>query len=96
MINPLDIIKEVEQGYFLPRGSIRSKKKGTALDEARSVAMALCRDNARFSYPELGLIFKRDHSTIISGVQKARRKSDLQEIYKKLSEICIQKYDNGL
>lgn len=39
----------------------------------RHIAMYLCRTVTGASYPELGQLFRRDHSTVISGVRRIER-----------------------
>lgn len=41
--------------------------------EPRIVAMAVLRAMTTMSYPQLGVVFGRDHSTIVSAVHRVRR-----------------------
>jgi len=65
-MTPLQIIHLVEQQYQLPNGSIIAYNRRKRTAEARAVALVLSRRYCTHSYPELGEIFNRDHSTLIS------------------------------
>ena len=60
-----------------------SRRKSIA--EARSLAYLLVRELTRLSFPEMGRLFRRDHTTIIPGVRRAARKVQydrwLREVY---------------
>jgi chromosomal replication initiator protein len=57
---------------------------------ARHIAMWLCRYNTSASYPEIGRAFgNRDHTTVISAVQKIDR--DLTPGMNQLIAVCIER-----
>ena len=57
---------------------------------ARHIAMWLCRYNTSASYPEIGKAFgNRDHTTIISAVQKIDK--DLSPGMNQLIALCIER-----
>lgn len=62
-------------GYYEILG--RSRLKTVA--KARHAAWWLCRRTTDLSYPQLGKLFGRDHTTIINGVMRAEveRRSDV-------------------
>ena len=77
MRNPFEIMKQVEEAYFLPKGSICKLKKGRAVSEARHVAMFLCRKYTKFSFREIAAIFLVDYTSVIYGVRKISESKDV-------------------
>lgn len=55
---------------FLPTNAPGARSQSVA--RARRWAMALCRAEG-WSFPEIGRVFGRDHTTCIPGVRKAQR-----------------------
>jgi chromosomal replication initiator protein len=64
------LIREVETDFLLARGSVLGRDRHRTVAEARQVAMWLVRELGGRSYPELGRIFQRDHTTAISAVRR--------------------------
>ncbi len=71
---------EVEERQLF--GSSRRK----SIAEARSLAYLLVRELTRLSFPEMGRLFKRDHTTIIPGVRRAARKIQYDRWMRELYE----------
>lgn len=70
---PLDIEqvqKEVAKFYKLSLEDLRGPRRQKAFVRARQVAMFLSRQLTGASFPEIGVAFKRDHSTVISSCEK--------------------------
>ncbi len=82
------IIDEVEKYYHLPQGSLKTKKRSNDVAYPRHIAMYLAREVLGESYPQIGDVFGRDHSTVMSAVRKV--KSNLSgdtELAEKLQEL---------
>jgi chromosomal replication initiator protein len=80
-VTNVDEIQRTVCHHFQLRSSdllSKDRHKGIAL--ARHVAMYLCKQRLRVSFPELGRAFCKDHTTVISAVRKvtALRESDPQ------------------
>ncbi len=74
-----DIQRAVCHHFKLRSGDLSSKDRHKTIALARHVAMYLCKQRLRASYPEIGRAFgNRDHTTVMSGVRKvdALRTSD--------------------
>jgi chromosomal replication initiation ATPase DnaA len=71
---------EVEERQLF--GSSRRK----SIAEARSLAYLLVRELTRLSFPEMGRLFKRDHTTILVGVKRAERKVQYDRWMRELYE----------
>lgn len=84
--NPFDIMKQVEQLYFIKRGSIVSHKRTATVALARHVAMFLVRKNTKFTLHEIADIFDVDHTSVIYGIRRIRETKDVDvlEIVNKL------------
>ena len=64
------IINAVSKKYGIPVEDLKSKKKTDSIANARHVAIYVVRKILGLSYPDIGKIFNRDHSTIVSSVNK--------------------------
>ncbi len=64
------IIKEVSEHYNVPVDSLKSKKKTAAVAHARHIAVYIIKKLTEKSYQDIGDIFNRDHSTIMSSYAK--------------------------
>jgi chromosomal replication initiator protein len=67
------ILLAVCRHFELTLQELLGRDKHRRLAFARQVAMWLCRQRLGLSYPELGRLFGRDHSTILSAVNKIDR-----------------------
>lgn len=82
------IIDEVEKYYHLPSGSLVTKKRSNDVAYPRHIAMYLAREVLGESYPLIGEVFNRDHSTVMSAVKKVRTNlSGDKELAEKLQEL---------
>ena len=64
------IISAVSKKYGVPVEDIKSKKKTDNIANARHVAIYIIKKLLNLSYPSIGQIFGRDHSTVISSMNK--------------------------
>lgn len=65
------IIERVAQHYSLCPEDLKGKKRTERLNEARQIAMYLCRDMTEFSLPLIGEAFGgRSHTTVLHGCSK--------------------------
>lgn len=69
-----DIQRTVEETYGLPPQSMCSKRRVKEISHPRQIAYYLSRKLTKKTYPALGRMFNRDHSTVVYGVQQARRR----------------------
>lgn len=82
------IIDEVEKYYHLPKGSLVTKKRSNDVAYPRHIAMYLAREVLSESYPHIGDVFNRDHSTVMNAVKKVRANlSGDTELAEKLQEL---------
>lgn len=72
-VNEDDIISVVGEYYHFDNESIKSKDRRAQVAIARRVSMYLCRAMLSSSFTEIGKIFKRDHSTVITAVKKVEK-----------------------
>ena len=71
MLSVEDIQRAVCQHFHLRTSDLTSKDRHKTIAFARHVAMYLCKQRLRCSFPELGRAFGgRDHTTVMSAVRK--------------------------
>jgi hypothetical protein len=79
------IITAVADGFGIPESQILSTNRGKSAAGARQLCYLLAREVTKWSYPDLGKAFKRDHTTVMSGCARAvraiRRDTALRGIY---------------
>jgi chromosomal replication initiator protein len=81
MVSVEDIQRAVCHHFHLRSIDLTSKDRHKSVAFARHVAMYLCKQRLKVSFPEIGRAFgNRDHTTVISAVRKieAQRDSDPQ------------------
>lgn len=73
-----DIVNAVAAEYSVLPRKLYAYGRSTKLAEARKVAMYLVRHNTNLSLPQIGTVFGRDHTTVLSAVVKVgqRRQED--------------------
>ena len=84
------IISTVSKYYGVPVEDIKSKNKTNAVTNARHIAIYIIRTLTDKSYKEIGSIFSRDHSTVLSACEKVetniktmnKMESDIKKIIK--------------
>lgn len=67
-----DMLNSVCQHFCVTREQLTGKDRHASLALARQVASWLLRERG-YSYPEIGAMLARDHTTIMSGVRKVER-----------------------
>jgi chromosomal replication initiator protein len=81
VVSVQDIQRAVCGHFHLSNTELLSKDRHKSIAFARQVAMYLCRQRLKSSFPELGRAFgNRDHTTVMSAVRRveALRKKDPQ------------------
>lgn len=72
-----DVLLSVHKVFEV--SDVRKDSRLKQVSQARLAAYMLAREMTRYSLPELGELFRRDHSTVYNGIQSAKRlmKKDL-------------------
>lgn len=65
---------------------IRSKSRLAAFSNARNAIWFACHDIMGYSYPFIALLYDRDHTTIISGVNNIKKSGYSEKIRKIILE----------
>lgn len=68
------IQRAVEETYGLPPKSMSGPRGPWEVSQPRQIAYYLSRKLTKKTYPALGRLFNRDHSTVVFGVQQVRRR----------------------
>jgi hypothetical protein len=73
--DPNEILRVVCVSYALELAALLSKDKHKNISEARQVACWLLRTRTKLSFPEIGRVVRKDHTSVMVGVKKcvARR-----------------------
>lgn len=66
------IIKAACEVFDLPASILLSNRRVMPIPQARQIAMALAYRITKKSFPHLGRIFNRDHTTVLHAVRKLR------------------------
>ena len=91
-ISPSLIINIVAEHFGVRAEDITSKKRNSEFVEPRQVVMYLCRSMTDTSYQSIGKILgKKDHTTIIHGVNKITEELQTNEDLKNKIEIIKKK-----
>lgn len=91
-ISPTFIINIVAEHFGVNPEDITSKKRNSEFVEPRQVVMYLCRAMTETSYQNIGKILgKKDHTTIIHGVNKITEEISTNEELKNKIEIIKKK-----
>lgn len=67
------ILSAVSKAYGVPVDQMKSKKKTDNIANARHVAIYLIKQQTELTLKEIGAIFGRDHSTVISSIDKVEK-----------------------
>lgn len=70
MISANMILEHVALAYGLTVESLTSRDRHAFIATPRHIAMWLIRRRLHFSYPQIGRLFHRDHSTVMHGIAK--------------------------
>ena len=77
----------VAEAYDVKPESLSSSSRLKTLAEARQVYMMLVRDLFELSYPEIGLLVNRDHTTVIDGIRSLRARLQEPSVARKVKYI---------
>ena len=91
-ITPSLIINVVSEHFGVKPEDITSKKRNSEFVQPRQVVMYLCRELTATSYTNIGkLLGKKDHTTIIHGVNKIAEDLKINEELKNKVDIITKK-----
>lgn len=89
------IVRDICTRYRMTRAHLESRRKSQRFAMARQEAMYEIRMATSLSFPKIGRLFNRDHTTVIHAVQKitalrARQKALATSIAVNLPRVHIQ------
>ncbi len=73
-LNPTRVLAFGAAVHFLDVADIVGRDRHQSVNEARQLTMWLVRRCCRLSYPQLGTLFGRDHTTVLAGVNAIERR----------------------
>ena len=96
VITPQLIIDTVAEHFNISAADIVSNKRSNNIAVPRQIAMYLCRQIVDTPYKEIGeYMGKRDHSTVIHGVNKIEDELKSSETLHNTVEIIIKKLNSN-
>ncbi|WP_292190437.1 chromosomal replication initiator protein DnaA [Butyrivibrio sp.] len=97
VITPQLIIDTVCEQYGSKKEDIFSKKRNSEIVLPRQVIMYLCREHTDASLEEIGkLLGKKDHTTVMSGINKIKKQITFDEELNKNLDIIMKKLNPSL
>ena len=97
VITPQLIIDTVCEQYGAKKDDIISKKRQAEIVLPRQIIMYLCREYTEASLEEIGkLLGKKDHTTVISGINKIKKLTTFDEDLNKNMDIIMKKLNPSL
>lgn len=72
-----DVLAEVARGFRVTVADILSRDRSPHVHMARVCSMAIIREWSGLSFPAIGRIFDREHTTVIHAVNKVMADPDL-------------------
>jgi Bacterial dnaA protein helix-turn-helix len=86
----LEIVELVAASFELKPKDILSESRDADLVVARRIAMHLIRRWLRWSFPQIGKLFKRDHTTVITACQTIETQMSVhQERLSRLDDYIV-------
>lgn len=73
-----------------------SRKRDREYSEARMAVWLVAHETMGYSYPYIGRIYGRDHTTIVSGVKKLKNGKAKEVVYAMVQKLCpeVMQKDN--
>lgn len=72
VLTPEKILKTVANTFGIKTEDILGKAQNKECALPRQIAMFLCREKLGLPYPQIGRLFSRDHSTVMSSVKRVK------------------------
>ena len=82
-ITPDHIISSVATYFDIETGDLLGKAQTKECSLPRQVAMYFCRHELKMPFKQIGRLFSRDHSTVMSSIRQIQKRIELQE-----KEMC--------
>ena len=88
-----ELQQAVASHFGVTLGDLLGPRRPRGLTLARHVAMLIIRDRFRWSYPEIGRAFDRDHSSVLVAVRRLRQRvqtdKDLRDVVAGLTPPAV-------
>lgn len=73
LLTPEKILAAVAAYYAIPQGDILGKSQKREMSLPRQISMYLCREKLHLPFIKIGLLFDRDHSTVMSSIRRIQK-----------------------
>ncbi len=81
-INADQILAFVAKTYRVSENELKSKTRQKSIAEPRQIVMFLCKELTDLSFPAIGKLLKRDHTTILHGYKKINQRVDKDPLFR--------------
>lgn len=97
-LTPEKVIKIVAKHYSVQPEDILGPSQNRICVLPRQVSMYICRTKIKMPFAEIGNLFSRDHSTVMTSVKRIKESVDLgeQEIFSSITTISNQLFLNTI
>lgn len=93
LLTPDSIKDKVATALHVRRNLIDSNDRGQHVALARMIAMYLIRTSTTFTFPEIGELFGRDHSTVIHACNKIADRMTAEPQFREFVDAILQPRD---
>ena len=93
--DPTEILQTVSALCRVPLEPLRGRCRTQHVATARQLAMYLCRELSKLSFPAVARVFGRDHSTVIHGCRLIARRRLASEPFDRLVRDLIAKLESA-
>lgn len=87
MMSPVQLLVALAREFGVAVDDLRVPDRQQSIAAMRCIAMATLREHTRMSYPEIGRLLLRDHTTVMSGCARA---VTLRVRYPELAEKALR------
>ncbi len=91
-VNPNDIVRYVAHHYGLKVAEIKARSNSRQIVFPRQVAMYLAKKLTDLSYPDIGKLFGKHHTTVIHSVEKIEQARTTDHDLDRLLEVMIEHF----
>lgn len=85
------IVETIANHFNISERILRARTRKGEIIIARHLCMYFCRELTSLSLSEIGLIFNRDHATVLSAVKSVNNQKDTDRKYLRLCEELCEK-----
>lgn len=95
----ITVIEEFADKLNLTKSDLLMRSRNKTVSKARLILYKFIRDNTNLTYPDIGLMVNKSHSTVILGVNKANSLLNMEDdeavyMWNMIKDINIERENN--